>query len=145
MGVYAISLHGLLQSYMAEQKSIESQFFTDEPEVVYLCALRCLSTNEYVEVQEPSLSWEGCVQKIADYHDWEMIPGRYRAVVSKFWPKLFVDGFMKEICAEFDEAGTLMDISSHMMMTIPRFRDLDYKMDQLFSAEQSQRKLTVSR
>ena len=76
-----ISLHELLLSYMAEQKKVELQFFADEPDVVYLCALQNLSTDEYVEIREPSLSWEGCVQKIADYQDWEMIPGRYRAVV----------------------------------------------------------------
>jgi hypothetical protein len=84
------------------------------------------------------LSWEGCVQKLADYQDWEMIPGRYRAVATKFYPKRFVDGFMKEISAEFDEIGTLMEISSQMMMTVPRFRDLDYQMEQLFPAKDSE-------
>ena len=130
-----ISLHGLLRSYMAEQKSVESQFFADEPDVVYLCGLRSLSTKERIEIREPSLSWEGCVQKIADYQDWEMIPGRYRAVATKFWPKLFADGFMKEIYAEFNESGILMEISSQMMMTIPLFRDLDYEMGQLPSGQ----------
>lgn len=68
-----------------------------------------------------------------------MIPGRYRAVATKFWPKRFVDGFMKEIYAEFDESGILMEISSQIMMTIPRFRDLEYQMEQVFSVEQSQK------
>ncbi len=130
-----ISLHELLLSYMAEQKKVEAQFFTDEPDVVYLCGLQSLSTDELVEIREPSLSWEGCVQKIADYRDWEMVPGRYRAVATKFYPKQFVDGFMKEICAEFDELGVLMDVSSQMMMTLPRFRDLSYQMEQLFPGE----------
>ncbi len=133
-----ISLHELLLSYMAEQKKVEAQFFTDERDVVYLCGLQSLSTNESIEIREPSLSWESCVHKIADYQDWEMIPGRYRAVATKFWPKRFVGGFMKEISAEFDETGTLMEISSQMMMTVPRFRDLDYQMEQLFPAKDSE-------
>ena len=132
-----ISLHELLLAYMVEQKKVEAQFFTDEPDVVYLCGLQSLSTNESIEVREPSLSWEGCVQKLADYQDWEMIPGRYHAVATKFYPKRFVDGFMKEISAEFDETGTLMDVSSQTMMTIPRFRDLDYQMAQLLPAKDS--------
>lgn len=128
-----ISLHELLLSYMAEQKKVELQFFADEPDVVYLCALQNLSTDEFVEIREPSLSWEGCVQKIADYQDWEMIPGRYRAVATKFWPKRFVDGFMKEISAEFDEIGTLMDVHSQMMMTLPNYRNVAFKMEQLIN------------
>ena len=100
-----ISLHGLLRSYMAEQKSVESRFFTDEPDVVYLCELRCLSTKECIEIREPSLSWEGCVQKIADYQDWEMIPGRYRAVATKFWPKPFADGFFASVQSCFYPAS----------------------------------------
>ena len=126
-----ISLHKLLVTYMAEQKYVETQFFTDEPDVVYLCGLQNLSTDEFVEIREPSLSWEGCVQKLADYQDWEMIPGRYRAVATKFWPKRFVDGFMKEISAEFDEIGTLMDVHSQMMMTLPNYRNVAFKMEQL--------------
>ena len=128
-----ISLHKLLVTYMAEQKYVETQFFTDEPDVVYLCGLQNLSTDEFVEIREPSLSWEGCVQKLADYQDWEMIPGRYRAVATKFWPKRFVDGFMKEISAEFDEIGTLMDVHSQMMMTLPNYRNVAFKMEQLIN------------
>ncbi len=128
-----VSLHELLLSYMAEQKKAETQFFTDEPDVVYLCGLQNLSTDEFVEIREPSLSWAGCVQKLADYQDWEMIPGRYRAIATKFWPKRFVDGFMKEISAEFDETGTLMDVSSQTMMTFPKFRNAAFKMEQLIS------------
>ena len=133
-----ISLHKLLATYMAEQKKAEDQFFADEPDVVYLCGLQSLSTNEFIEIREPSLSWEGCVQKIADYQDWEMLPGRFRAVATKFYPKRFVGGFMKEISAEFDETGTRMDVHSQMMMTVPRFRDLDYQMEQLFPAKDSE-------
>ena len=128
-----ISLHKLLATYMAEQKKAEDQFFADEPDVVYLCGLQNLSTDEFVEIREPSLSWEGCVQKLADYQDWEMIPGRYRAVATKFWPKRFVDGFMKEISAEFDEIGTLMDVPRHMMMTLPNYRNVAFKMEQLIN------------
>ena len=98
-----------------------------------LCGLQSLSTNEFIEIREPSLSWEGCVQKLADYQDWEMIPGRYRAVATKFWPKRFVDGFMKEISAEFDEIGTLMDVHSQMMMTLPNYRNVAFKMEQLIN------------
>lgn len=133
-----ISLHKLLATYMAEQKKVEAQFFTNERDVVYLCGLQSLSTNESIEIREPSLSWESCVQKIADYQDWEMLPGRFRAVATKFYPKRFVGGFMKEISAEFDETGTLMDVHSQMMMTVPRFRDLDYQMEQLFPAKDSE-------
>ena len=128
-----ISLHKLLAAYMAEQKKAEDHFFADEPDVVYLCGLQSLSTNEFIEIREPSLSWEGCVQKIADYQDWEMIPGRYRAVATKFYPKRFVDGFMKEISAEFDEIGTLMDVHSQMMMTLPNYRNVAFKMEQLIN------------
>lgn len=128
-----ISLHKLLVTYMAEQKYVETQFFTDEPDVIYLCGLQNLSTDEFLEIREPSLSWEGCVQKIADYQDWEMIPGRYRAVATKFYPKRFVDGFMKEISAEFDEIGTLMDVHSQMMMTLPNYRNVAFKMEQLIN------------
>ena len=128
-----ISLHKLLVTYMAEQKYVETQFFTDEPDVVYLCGLQNLSTDEFVEIREPSLSWEGCVQKLADYQDWEMVPGRYRAVATKYYPKRFVDGFMKEISAEFDEIGTLMDVHSQMMMTLPNYRNVAFKMEQLIN------------
>ena len=62
-----------------------------------------------------------------------MIPGRYRAVATKFWPKRFVDGFMKEISAEFDEIGTLMDVHSQMMMTLPNYRNVAFKMEQLIN------------
>ena len=128
-----ISLHKLLVTYIADQKYVEAQFFTDEPDVVYLCGLQNLSTDEFVEIREPSLSWEGCVQKLADYQDWEMVPGRYRAVATKYYPKRFVDGFMKEISAEFDEIGTLMDVHSQMMMTLPNYRNVAFKMEQLIN------------
>ncbi len=126
-----VSLHALLREYINEQKHLELQFFAVEPEVVYLAEFHQLDTGEYTQICEPSLSWPDCVQKIIEYRDFDMDFRHYRAIVTKYWPRRFLDGFMKEATAEFDETGMLMDVSSRMMMTFPCFRNAVFKMEQL--------------
>ena len=125
------SLHQLLRDYMAEQKRLEAAFFAAEPEVVYLVDLSQPVTGENWSGGEPSLSWEACARKLIDYMEWHENTGPWRASVTKYYPKIFLNGFMRELTAELNAFGELLDVSSRMQIPLPQFRDLSWHMELL--------------
>ena len=129
------SLHQLLRDYMAEQKRLETAFFATEPEVVYLVGLSQPITGEYWNSGEPSLSWEACARKLSDYMEWHEATGPWQADVTKYYPKVFLNGFMRALTAVFNEQGELLDITCRIQMPMPRFRDLSWHMEMLPMAE----------
>ena len=126
-----ISLHSLVMEYISEQRSLEVAFFADEPETVYLAEYQQVDTGEYTCIREPSLTWKACAHLLKEYLDLEITVGPHRIIVTKFYPKQSVNGFMKEMTVELNENGELMEIGSYMMMTIPHYRDLFCKMESL--------------
>ena len=129
------SLHQLLRDYMAEQKRLETAFFATEPEVVYLVSLSQPFTGEYWNSETPSLSWEACARKLSDYLEWHEATGPWCAEVTKYYPKVFLNGFMRALTAVFNEQGELLDITCQIQMPMPRFRDLSWHMELLPTAE----------
>lgn len=125
------SLHQLLKDYMDEQKRLEAAFFATEPEVVYLVDLSNPVTGESWDAGEPSLSWEACARKLTDYIEWHESTGPWQASVTKYYPKVYLNGFMRELTAEFNAFGELLDITSRMQIPLPKFRDLSWHMDHL--------------
>lgn len=128
---YKQSLRQLLKDYMTEQKRLEAAFFTSEPEVVYLVDLSNTITGESWNSGEPSLSWEACARKLTDYMEWHENTGPWQASVTKYYPKVYLNGFMRELTAEFNAFGELLDISSRMQIPLPKFRDLSWQMELL--------------
>lgn len=125
------SLHQLLKDYMDEQKRLEAAFFASEPEVVYLVDLSQPVTGDSWGSGEPSLSWEACARKLTDYMEWHESTGPWQASVTKYYPKVYLNGFMRELTAEFNSFGELLDISSRMQIPLPKFRDLSWQMELL--------------
>ena len=125
------SLHQILKDYIVEQKKLEAAFFASEPEVVYLVDLSHSVTGEYWSSGEPSLSWEACARKLTDYFEWHESTGPWRADVTKYYPKVYLNGFMRELTAEFNALGELMDVTSRMQIPLPKFRDLSWHMERL--------------
>ena len=125
------SLHQLLKDYMDEQKRLEAAFFATEPEVVYLVDLSQPVTGENWSSCEPSLSWEACARKLSDYMEWHESTGPWRASVTKYYPKMYLNGFMRELTAEFNAFGELLDVTSRMQIPLPKFRDLIWHMEHL--------------
>ena len=125
------SLHQLLKDYIAEQKKLEDDFFTTEPEVVYLVDLSQPVTGEFWSGGEPSLSWEACARKLTDYLEWFENTGPWRAAVTKYYPKVYLNGFMREITAEFNAFGELLDITSRMQIPLPKLREITWHLEQL--------------
>ena len=126
-----LSLHRLLRDYIAEVEQLESEFYRDEPDVVYLPAVNGEITGEWFSDADPSFSRKSCMQELNVLFSCFKQTGRLRGYVTKYFPKHYVDDFMKQITAEFSETGELLEIGSNMMMTIPRFRDLFCKMESL--------------
>ena len=125
------SLHALLRDFIAEQERLEEAFFATEPEVVYAIELRQPFTGEHWKADEPSLSWEACAHRVSGYLDWERRPGPWQAEVTKYYPKVFMNGFMRQLTAYFNEQYALLDISSRMQMTVPKYRDLSWCLDNI--------------
>lgn len=115
------SLHELLRAFVAEQKQMEAQFFADEPDTVYLAEYQDSDTGEWHEPYYPYLSWDDVLEHVLHDH----YPKSY---VTKYYPKQYVNGSMRELTAEFSETGMLMDISSRKMKTRPVYRDLFWAM-----------------
>ena len=114
-------LHDLLRAFIAEQRQLEEAFFADEPDVVYLAEYQDPETGEWRSWYYPSLSWEGCMASLGG------VVERSRITVTKFFPKQFEGGFMKEITAELNEGGALTDIHTRMGPTFPAWRDLEWQ------------------
>ena len=109
------SLHELLRAFVAEQKQMEAQFFADGPDAVYLAEYQDSDKGEWHDSCYPYLSWNDVlVQEL--YYD-------RRSCVTKYYPKQYVNGFMRELTAEFSETGLLMNITCRMLMTRPVYRD----------------------
>lgn len=125
------SLHQLLRDYMAEQKRLEAAFFASEPEVVYTVDLSNPVTGDCWSGGEPSLSWEACARKLTDYLEWHESTGPWRASVTKYYPKVYLNGFMRELTAEFNAFGEVLDVTSRMQIPLPKFRDLIWHMEHL--------------
>ena len=125
------SLHQLLKDYMEEQKRLEAAFFASEPEVVYLVDFSQPVTGEYWNAGEPSLSWEACARKLSDYMEWHESTGPWQSSVTKYYPKVWLNGFMRELTAEFNAFGELLDVTSRMQIPLPKFRDLSWQMELL--------------
>ena len=115
----------LLRAYVAEQKRLEEAFFADEPDVVYLAEYQDPETGEWRSWYYPALSWEACISSLGGVAD------HCRITVTKFFPKQFEGGFIKEITAIFNETGALTDIFSRMGPTFPAWRDLAWQMEAL--------------
>lgn len=126
-----LSLHALLQDYLAEAERLEAMFYCDEPDVVYLPAVNEEITGEWFSDVDPFLDWKSCYKELNSLFSCFSQKGRLRGHVTKFYPKQYVDDFMKQITAEFSETGELLEIGSRMTMTIPRYRDLLCKMESL--------------
>ena len=126
-----VKLKKLVSDFVSEQRHLEETFFSDEPDTVYLAEFQQLTTGQITSVREPSLRWKACVQLLSDHRDWEIVCGPHRVFVTKYYPHLVVNGFMKELTAELNENGELLDIGSQMMMTVPRYRDLLCKMESI--------------
>lgn len=131
---YGQSLHQLLHDYMVEQKRLEDVFFATEPEVVYMVDLSNPVTGDCWNGGEPSLSWEACARKLSDYMEWHENTGPWRASVTKYYPKIYLNGFMRELTAEFNTFGELLDVTSRMQIPLPKFRDLSWNMELLPTA-----------
>ena len=119
------SLHELVRAYIAEQKRMEERFFADEPDVVYLAEYQDQKTGKWRSWYYPSLSWEDCISSLGGFAE------HCRITVTKFFPKQFEGGFMKEITAELNESGALTAIYSRMGPSFPAWRDLQWQMDAL--------------
>ena len=115
------NLHRVLQDYMSEQKNLEADFFRTEPDVVYMIDLSVCDTGESLPQSEPCLSWDACAKEIMASINCFRDKGRLHTEVTKYYPKVYVNSFIKQITAEFNEVGSLMDIYSRMMMTVPSF------------------------
>lgn len=120
-----IGLCDLLRAYVAEQKGLEEAFFADEPDVVYLAEYQDQETGEWRLWYYPSLSWEDCTSSLRG------VAEHCRITVTKFFPKQFEGGFMREITAELNESGALTNIGTRMGPTFPHWRDLQWQMDAL--------------
>lgn len=123
-----VKLKKLVSDFVSEQRHLEETFFSDEPDTVYLAEFQQLTTGQITSVREPSLRWKACAQLISEHRDWEIVCGPHRVFVTKFYPTLFVNGFMKELTAKLNEDGELLDIDSRMMMTVPKYRTLFFMM-----------------
>lgn len=119
-------LHNLLRAYVTEQRRLEEAFFADEPDVVYLTEYQDSETGEWRSWDYPALSWEGCVSSLEEAHVADCC-----VTVTKYYPKQYEGGFMKEITAELNESGALTAIYSRMGPTFPAWRDLAWQMDAL--------------
>ena len=115
------NLHQALQDYMSEQKNLEADFFRTEPDVVYMIDLSVCDTGESLPQPEPCLSWDACAKEIMSSINCFRDKGRLHTEVTKYYPKVYVNSFIKQITAEFNEVGGLMDIYSRMLMTVPSF------------------------
>ena len=115
------SLHELLRAFVAEQRLMEAQFFADEPDTVYLTSYQNTETEDWFRAYYPYLSWDDVLENILYDHDGQ-------ACVTKYYPKQYVNGFMRELTAEFNELGLLMNITCRMMITRPVYRDLFWAM-----------------
>ena len=115
-------LHDLLRAFIAEQRQLEEAFFADEPDVVYLAEYQDPETGEWRPWYYPALSWEDCVSSMEAAY----VSG-CPVEVTKFFPKQFEGGFMKEITAELNEGGALTDIHTRMGPTFPAWRDLEWQ------------------
>ncbi len=109
------SLHELLRAFVAEQKQMEAQFFADEPDAVYLAECQDAETEEWYGTSDPYLSWDDVLAHEL-YYD-------RQSCVTKYYPKQYVNGFMRQLTAEFSETGLLMNITCRMLMTRPVYRD----------------------
>lgn len=128
-----VRLKKLVSDYVSEQRHLEETFFSDEPDTVYLAEFQDLTTGQFTSVREPSLRWKACAQLISEHRDWEIVCRPHRVFVTKFYPTLFVNGFMKELTAKLNEDGELLDIDSRMMMTVPKYQALFFRMASLSS------------
>ena len=115
----------LLRSYVAELNRLEEAFFADEPDVVYLAEYQDPETGEWRSWYYPALSWKDCISSLGGFAE------HCRITVTKFFPKQFEGGFMKEITAELNESGTLTAIYTRMGPTFPAWRDLQWQMEAL--------------
>lgn len=120
-----IGLCDPLRAYVAEQNRLEESFFADEPDVVYLAEYQDPETGEWRPWYYPVLSWDACISSFGGFAE------HCRITVTKFFPKQFEGGFMREITAELNESGALTDIYSRMGPTFPHWRDLQRQMDAL--------------
>ena len=120
-----IGLCDLLRAYVAEQRQLEEAFFADEPDVVYLAESEDPETGEWKSCYYPALSWSACT---------EFLQGAFacrRVEVTKYFPKQFEGGLMKEITAKFNESGALTAIGTRMGPAFPAWRDLQWQIDTL--------------
>ena len=127
--VEARSLHELVRAYIAEQKRMEQQFFADEPHAVYLAEYWSPYTECWEKWAWPALTWADIGEYLFDFSLCGYEP--CRAEITKFYPKQTESGLMKELTAVFSETLELMDVTSHMMMTFPTFRDLVSAMEEV--------------
>ncbi len=110
------SPHELLRAFVAEQKQMEARFFADEQDTVYLAEYQDAETEKRYGTSDPYLSWDDVLEHELHYHDG-------RSCVTKYYPKQYVNGFMRQLTAEFSETGLLMNITCRMLMTRPVYRD----------------------
>ena len=66
---------------------------------------------------------------MVSYYKWRA--GPWRASVTKYYPKVWLNGFMRELTAEFNVLGELLDVTSRMQIPLPKFRDLTWHMEHL--------------
>ena len=125
------SLHELLRNYMEEQEMLEKFFFADEPETVYMTCVDYTETEERRCLNGPALSWNACAKLLQKEMRWVEDTGPWKAYVTKYYPKMMIEGFVRELTAVFDETGELLNITTQMPITFPGFCDLLWTMDQL--------------
>ena len=126
-----IGLHELLRSYMKEQAKLEKLFFADEPETVYLTYVVYTETKECRHLNGPALSWDVCAGILQREKRWVEDTGPWKAYITKYYPKIQIEGCMRELTAVFDETGEALDITTQMPITFPGFCYLLWTMDQL--------------
>lgn len=131
-----LNLHQLLREYMDEQRRLEAEFFADEPNVVYVIDLFNRVTGDRWHNDEPFLSWETCAKEVESCLRCFEDEGPWCTEVTKYYPKVFVDSFMRELTAEFNEQGELLEMGARTMMVIPKFRDLYVDMMSLPDAKE---------